>query len=49
MNQKYVLISMIVILFGITYSVYAEYSPVVNIDVIDKLKIADSVIINKLL
>ena len=47
MNHKYALIAILVLLFGATVVVYAEYSSVVNMDVRDRLDITEKVVITK--
>ena len=47
LNQRYVLIAMLMLLFGVTFSVHAQYSPVGSIDVTDRLDIEDKAMITK--
>ncbi|MGH9998283.1 MAG: hypothetical protein ACRD90_00250 [Nitrosopumilaceae archaeon] len=47
MNHKYVVIVILVLLFGATLAVSAEYSPIEKINSTDSLKIKDNVVIIK--
>ena len=47
MNHKYAVITILMLLFGVTIVVYAEYSSVGNINVIDRLDIIDKVVVTK--
>ena len=47
MNHKYVVIVILVLLFGITFAVSAEYPSVQEINLIDRLEIKENVIIKK--
>jgi len=47
MNKKYVLIATIMILFGVIFTAYAEYSPVKKIEITDRLYITDKAVITK--
>jgi len=47
MNQRYVVIAMLMLLFGVPFSVNAQYSPMANIDVTDRLDITDKAMITK--
>ena len=46
-NNKYAVIAIVVLLFGATLVVFAEYPPIEKINVVDKLKISDKVVIIK--
>lgn len=47
MNYKYAVITILVLLFGVTVTVYAEYSSVGKINVTDMLDISDKVVVIK--
>ena len=47
MNHKYAIIVILVLLFGVTIVVYAEYSSLGNIGVTDMLDITEKVVITK--
>ena len=47
MNHKYAVITIVMLLFGVTVVVYAEYSSVGNIDAIDRLDITEKVVVTK--
>ena len=47
MNHKYALIAILVLLFGVTVVVYAEYLSLENIEVTDMLDITENVVITK--
>ena len=47
MNHKYAVTTILTLLFGVTFAVYAEYSSVGNINVTDRLDITDMVVATK--
>ena len=47
MNHKYAVITILMLLFGVTVVVYAEYLSLGNIEVTDMLDITENVVITK--
>ena len=47
MNHKYAVIAIVMLLFGVTVVVYAQYSSVGNIDATDRLDITEKVVVTK--
>ena len=47
MNHKYAVITILILLSGVTLFVYAEYPSIGNIDVTDRLDITEKVVVTK--